>query len=269
MTGADPHEDGGPTGRPGGIVDLHCHVLPGLDDGPSTMEEAVTLLGLLEREGVVRVAGTPHVSDRYPTSAAAIAGAVEQLGDGLPATVVTGADVLPDAGAYSLGGSGVVLVEANPDIAPQALEVVVDRLDQAEASTLLAHCERCRGLVRHPDALRALVRRGAFVQVTAGALTGAHGESLHAAAWGLVRGGHVHCVSSDAHSPEWRPPLLRAADEILTSALGPDAADHLLREAPAELLDGGRPRPYVGPEQDRPTRWWRRRPRAHEASGHR
>ena len=278
MTGADPQDGGGAAAaRPGGIVDLHCHVLPGLDDGPSTIEEAVALLELLEREGVARVAGTPHVSDRYPTTAAAIAAAVERLGDGLTPHVLAGAevhpsrlaDVLPDVGAYSLGGSGVVLVEANPEIAPEALEVVVDRLDRAGASALLAHCERCRGLVRHPGALQALVRRGAFVQVTAGAVAGAHGRALHDAAWDLVRAGLVHCVSSDAHSTEWRPPLLQAAGEALSSHLGPEAAGHLLREGPAAILEGRRPVPYVSPEPARPARWWRRRARAHQASGQR
>jgi protein-tyrosine phosphatase len=262
---------------PGGIVDLHCHVLPGLDDGPSTVDEAAELLTLLEQEGVARVAATPHVNDRYPTATAAIAAAAEQLGDSAPIQVVTGAevhpsrlaDVLSEVAAYSLGGSGVVLVEANPEIAPEALEVVVDRLDGAGASTLLAHCERCRGLVRHPDALRALVRGGAYVQVTAGALAGAHGKPLHDAAWDLVRSGLVHCVSSDAHSTEWRPPLLRAADEALAARLGPDAAVHLLRQAPAAILDGGRPAPYQSPEPERPERWWRRRARPQQASGQR
>jgi protein-tyrosine phosphatase len=270
MTGADPQAGGG-------IVDLHCHLLPGLDDGPSTTEEAIALLTLLEREGVTRVAATPHVSDRYPTTAADIAGALERLGDALPAEVVAGAevhpsrlaDVLPDVAAYSLGGSGVVLIEANPEIAPGALEVVIDRLDGAGASALLAHCERCRGLVRHPDALRSLVRRGAFVQVTAGAVAGAHGGALHDAAWDLVRAGLVHCVSSDAHSTDWRPPLLQAAGEALSSDLGPEAAAHLLRDGPAALLDGRRPAPYVSPEPERSARWWRRGPRAHQASGRR
>jgi protein-tyrosine phosphatase len=259
----------------GGIVDLHCHVLPGLDDGPSSREEALALLTALEGEGVARVAATPHVSDRYPTTAVQIADARTRLGDELPVDVVTGAevhpsrvaDVLPDVTAYSLGGSGVVLVEANPDIAPEALEVVADRLDAAGATAMLAHSERCRGLVRHPDALRALVRSGAFVQVTAGALAGGHGRDLHDAAWALVRSDLVHCVASDAHSTEWRAPLLHAADEALADRLGPEAAAHLLREAPAAILDGRRPMPYVNPEPERAARWWRRRARAQQASG--
>jgi len=233
------------------LTDLHCHILPGVDDGPATMDGALALAEAQVREGVRRVVATPHHGQRLRVEVPAIRAGVAALSaelerEGIALEVVPGAEVamarLPDLttddlGALALGGGGWILLEA-PLAAEFQVETAVREVRRAGFGVLLAHPERCAVFSRDVDRLAALVAEGARTSITASSLTGAFGRTARATAEEMVARGLVHNVASDAHDTSRRAPDLvtglRAAglrgragawceafpDEILSSGPG-------------------------------------------------
>lgn len=230
------------------MIDLHCHLLPAVDDGPSALEGALRLARAQVQAGVRTVAATPHVSERYPTARAAIADGVAQLRTALadaavPLEVVAGAEVdplqaleLPDEELHglTLGGAGWLLLEV-PFTNAAPLEHIVHRLRSKGLSILLAHPERSPLVQRDPSVAARLVIAGARTQVTAASLTGRFGREARRCADALLDAGLVHIVASDAHDAQGRPPGMREPLE----AIGLGGLAPLLCEAnPAAVLAG-------------------------------
>ena len=222
------------------MIDLHCHVLPGIDDGPATAADAFALAAAARTAGTTVLIATPHVSWEYPNRSAAIASLVEALnerlrGTGVPLEVRTGAeiamtmlgDIAPEElSSLTLAGGRWLLVE--PPFTPviSGLEAIVAQLERRGFGVVLAHPERCRGFQRDPGMLAALVARGALISITAGSLNGRFGELVRRFSYELLRDGLVHNVASDAHDLARRPPAL--AGELERAGLGP-LADWLAR----------------------------------------
>lgn len=231
------------------MIDLHCHVLPAIDDGPEALGDALTLAEAQVRAGVAVVAATPHVSDRYRTESWRVARGVEELRTALdraaiPLQLVAGAEVdvvsaieLEDEElrALTLGGGRWLLLEA-PLAGHAPLEEIVLRLQSRGISILLAHPERSPQLQRDPTMLLRLVRSGVRTQVTASALTGDFGRTVRRFADQLVSDGLVHIVASDAHDAVGRPPALR--EPLERAGLG-EWATLLCDEHPAAVLADG------------------------------
>jgi protein-tyrosine phosphatase len=256
-----------------GVIDLHCHVLPGIDDGPPTLQAALALAEGAAADGVRAIVATPHVSWRYPNDAATIARArgelVAALGErGLALDVLAGAelamsriaDIEPDElRRLTLGGGGWLLLE--PPFVPSAygLDAIVFDLQRQGFRIVLAHPERCAAFRRDPGLLASLVEAGALTSITAGSLVGRFGAEVRRFAHALVRDSLAHNVASDAHDTTRRPPALAA--ELQRAGLAP-LGDWLTRLVPEAILAGGAipPRPAV--DLSRPARLrlpWRRR----------
>jgi protein-tyrosine phosphatase len=205
------------------ITELHCHVLPGVDDGPATMADALALAEALVADGVRRVVATPHVSRSMPTSAATMRERVSALRAalderGLDLEVLPGAEIAADMlvdlppeelGALTLGSSSWVLLEA-PIVGEFPIEVAVETLRERGLRALMAHPERCALFQRAPDRLEALVAAGARGSVTSGALAGAFGTLARRVAFQLVEADLIHNAVSDAHDIARRPPRMVA-----------------------------------------------------------
>lgn len=206
-------------------TDLHCHLLPGLDDGPATIDDAVALAGALVAAGTRRVVATPHVSHRYGNTAETIADAAARLrvalaGRGMELELLTGAEVaaarLPDLEeadlrALTLGDGPWLLLEP-PLAAEFAYERAVELVNAAGLRVLVAHPERCRLFQRDPSRLDALVAGGARLSITASSLTGSFGRPAQELALQLADRRLVANVASDAHDPWRRSP--RLIDEL-------------------------------------------------------
>lgn len=232
------------------VIDLHCHLLPGIDDGPATMEASVEMARAFVDAGTTTVAVTPHVNwDHLHVTPEVVAAGVEALRDalgaaGVPLTIVPGAEIaLSRAGdleadtvrALALGDGPWVLVE--PPFSPSVagIEAVIDALLLGGHRLLLAHPERSPSLAREPERLRPYVDAGMLCQVTAGSLTGAFGRSVQRAARQMVDTGLAHVLASDAHDAERRPPGLAAAAATLRD---PELAAWLTTAVPAAVLAG-------------------------------
>ncbi len=270
------------TGEPGprsprlwfrSVIDLHCHVLPGIDDGPESIEGSVALARAAVAAGIQTVVATPHVSWRYPNDADTITRLVAELKTRLKREEVA-LDVRPggemamthlidvapaELARFGLGGGSWLLVEPPFTEVATGLDSIVRDLLRRGHHVLLAHPERCRALRRDPRMLRSLIRDGVLTSITAGSLVGHFGGEVRRFSEQLARDGMIHNVASDSHDHSQRPPGMRV--ELDRAGLGP-LADWLTVEVPAAILADEEipPRP-ARPESERAPRrrFWRAR----------
>jgi protein-tyrosine phosphatase len=242
------------------MIDLHAHILPGVDDGPANLEEALAVLRASAEDGVEVIAATPHVRDDYPTTPevlerglAEVRRAVER--EGIPIRVVGGGELALDRlprltrdelARFALGGGRHLLVEAPYAGWPLDLAERLFQLQLQGFVPVLAHPERNLEVQSSPELLRQHVERGALVQVTSASLDGRLGRRAAAAARTLLARGLAHVLASDAHGAEIRAVgLSRAAAAVKDEQL----ARWLVHDVPTAILDGTEP-----PERPAPTR---------------
>lgn len=254
------------------MIDLHSHLLPGIDDGPSTMAEALEMARVAVAAGITEMACTPHMSRHYPTPVQWMSEAVDELRTalataGIPLRIHPGGEIrldwfgeLDDEAliAASLGGTGRwILLEMPFEGWPLELGSILDGLAVRGVGAVLAHPERCAAVQRGPDRLWDLVGRGALLQINAGSLTGEHGPGPQRTARTLIASGLCHLLASDGHSADWRPPVMRPGLDQAAMVLGrePDEIHDLVQDTPAKILAGDKvspsPRtpPRVHPER--------------------
>ena len=236
------------------VIDLHCHVLPGIDDGPGTDEQALALARAAVALGTSVIVATPHRSPRWPTEPAAVTAGVERLAGllataGIELELQTGAEIALEEAArlddrtlseLALGAGNHLLFESPHEPAGERLERTVGDLLARGFGIVLAHPERSPVFQDRPGRLRKLVAAGALCSVTAGALEGRFGPAAQWFALELLRDGLVHSVASDAHAAVGRPPGLQAGLDAAARHL-PDIvgqARWLTHDAPAAILAG-------------------------------
>ena len=255
------------------MIDLHTHLLPGIDDGPRTIEQSIALAAEMVAEGVTVAACTPHVRDDYGTTAQSMEAALAELRsrleqEGIALDVRGGGEIaldrLPalDPGTrarFGLAGNPRLLLLEFPFYGwPLALPSIVENLKAEGIVALFAHPERNSEVQEQPERLEPLVEQGAYVQLTAGSLDGTAGARAGRCARALLDAELAHVVASDRHGPSIaRTSLLagRAAigDEPLARWLTESAPKALLESAPLP------PRPARQQPSRRPTRrLWRR-----------
>jgi protein-tyrosine phosphatase len=205
------------------VIDLHCHLLPGIDDGPHDRQEALALAQAQVAWGISQVVCTPHVMHSYPANRAAmIADATDELrrelaSAGVDLQIHTGGEVAlaralelddDELSALHLGGSEWLLVEPPLSSDVPRLEQLVMGLQHRGHRILIAHPERCAAFHHDPGLLATLVKQGALAQITAGSLSGAFGRTVARLATAMVAENLVHVIASDAHDARRRPPGL-------------------------------------------------------------
>jgi len=232
------------------VIDLHTHILPGIDDGAQTLEDAVAMARVFVAEGVTVVAATPHVRDDFPTSASVMLHSVAALRrvldeEEIPLTLLPGAEVAVDwlvrldddeLRRLSLAGSGrYVLVETPYRGWPVELLERLLRLRAAGFTPVLAHPERNPVVQATLSLLAPLVAGGTLVQVTAASLDGRLGTASYNAGHRLIAAGLAHMVASDAHGSGVREAGMRAA----VGAIRDDAlARWLVIDVPNAIASG-------------------------------
>jgi protein-tyrosine phosphatase len=261
------------------VIDLHSHVLHGIDDGPDSIEGSVALARAAHAAGTTTLLATPHVSWRYDNDPGTIARLVEELNarlseEGIELAIHPAGELAMtrlvdlDPGELSKLGYGAgrwLLVE--PPFTPvvTGLEALVADLQRQGHHVLLAHPERCPAFHRDRTMLELLVSTGVLTSLTAGSLVGRFGERVRRFSLELVRDGLVHNVASDAHDHEKRPPGLRS--ELESAGLSP-LIDWLTLEVPTAILEDREipPRPIdersasmLGEVRGVRRRWWQRR----------
>ena len=231
------------------MIDLHTHILPGLDHGPGDWDEALEMCRIAVADGITTIAATPHVSEVFPNSSQRIEAAVGELrrrlgNAGVPLTVVVGGDyhVRPDmspGNVLTLGGNGrYFLLEFSYQVLPPRADAFIRVLLDRGLLPIVTHPERIASLQRDWHRLEPLVQAGALVQVTAGSLLGEFGPAATAAANRFLKKGWVHLLASDAHWVHERLPRLAKGRAAAARIVGEGAAQALVDQNPRAILEG-------------------------------
>jgi protein-tyrosine phosphatase len=238
------------------MVDLHCHILPGLDDGAKTLDDSLAMAEDAIADGITHVVGTPHASSDWAFDFQRVRAAREELAARLGERLIlaTGCDchlnienlaaIRADARPYCINQKDYLLVEFNEFSIPASMDQTLHELQLAGLHPIITHPERNAILRTRPERLHGWVAHGNYVQITAGSLTGVFGPAAQELAWAWMGKGWVHFVSSDAHNTGRRPLKLKFAFEEIARQLGEERARALVVENPQAAFDGV-PLPYV------------------------
>jgi protein-tyrosine phosphatase len=235
------------------MIDIHCHLLPGLDDGPADLEESLQLARMAADQGIRTCVATPHFYvGLYTPDKATIRHEVDRLNEhlsaqGIALQVLPGMEValtpeilshFEDDVLLGLNGTSFLLVEPSRLSTPETIQKACSRLLELHTTPILAHPERNPLLQKHPEMLLDLVREGLLLQVSAANLD-SRNQKTYACVRFLLEHRSVHVIASDAHSPLHRPPLLKGAVEeagrILNSR---EEALALVTSIPEQLISG-------------------------------
>jgi protein-tyrosine phosphatase len=232
-------------------VDLHCHILPGIDDGARDLDDAVAMASQAQRDGIAAICATPHIRHDHDVRIAELPERVAELAAAVHANggvtrILTGGEVAvtaldglddPELAAVSLGGSGRwVLLEPAPGPLDDRLELAVEALRTRGYRALIAHPER-HGSADFVQRLSRLIRCGALVQVTAALLIDPDAQPAMLA---LARAGVIHVLSSDSHSSRAGRPVELAAALAVLGGTAPHSAhlEWVARTAPEAIVAG-------------------------------
>jgi protein-tyrosine phosphatase len=243
------------------MVDVHCHILPGLDDGPETMDESLAMAEAAIADGITHVVATPHSSSEFAFNFSRLSRLREtlqtEIGDRL--TLATGCDfhLNPEnlqalrarPSEFCINQRDYLLVEFNEISIPPAMDDTLHGLQLRGIRPIITHPERNGILRRQPQRLAKWVHLGCFVQVTAGSLTGAFGPRAQEDSLCWIAQGLVHLVATDAHNTKRRPLRLSPAYDVVAGQFGDEKASALFLHNPLAAFEG-RELPHVPNVQD-------------------
>lgn len=238
------------------MYDIHCHLLPGLDDGPDTVEQSMAMAEAAIADGITHVVCTPHCNSTYSFDYQRVRQARDALRARLGGrlTLATGCDfhIAPEnlaalkqnAAHFCINQKDYLLVEFSDFSIPSAMDQVLYQLQIAGLRPVVTHPERNPILRKNPDLLRNWVHQGCHAQVTAGALTGLFGPEAQRRAEEWIAQGLIHFAASDAHNDRGRPLRLSPAREQVARLFGEEKAQALFHDNPRAAFEG-RPLPHV------------------------
>lgn len=224
------------------MVDIHHHLLPGLDDGSNSMDTSVAMAKLAVDEGITHVVCTPHANANYRYDPAVNAEKTHELRarlaqQNIPLTLGSGCDfhmsfenvtqAKTDPERFSINGLGYLLVEVPDYGLPPGLSETFYELELAGLTPILTHPERNPTLQNEPERLADWLRGGVLIQVTADSLTGHKGRKAERMAHHLLEKRWVHFLATDAHNTSSRPPRMREAHNVVATKYGASYAHAL------------------------------------------
>lgn len=225
------------------MIDVHTHILHGVDDGPKTEEESLQMLKQAVKEGITEIISTSHaLKPQFHVDYATVVKQLDNLREliehhDIPLTLHTGQEVrinnhidnlLTNNQLHVLANSKYVLIELPSNIIPSYTNDLMTKLLIAGYTPVIAHPERNRAIAENPSRLEVLIRNGAFAQITAGSLSGHFGKKIQKFSLELVRANYVHTYGSDVHNLTTRPFHFEKGLRYLEKKKELDAVDILL-----------------------------------------
>lgn len=252
------------------LVDMHCHLLAGLDDGPATMDDALAMCAIAHADGVRLAAAGAHQNERWkdvtPDRIRAATALLESAlrTSGFSLTVFPCAEVMAHPESHRLWRDGKLLSVADRNqfmLLEMPHGVFVDLMPTVKSlgnlgiRPILAHPEREREFLHEPGLIEAMIEAGCLVQVSSASITAPKNRLDQRALVNWFRRGIVHVLGSDGHSPRRRPPLLAAAYRQVMRWIGPAQADRIASRNGLAVVHG-LPLKIDPPKPARASCWW-------------
>ncbi len=234
------------------MVDIHSHILPGIDDGARTLEESVAMVRMAAEAGTTDIVATPHANNRYAYDESVVESKLTELraaagesirihrGCDFHLTPENIRDALGAPAKYSIAGRGYLLVEFSDHSVPETSGEIFRKMLGVGLRPVVTHPERNPLLRERLELVEIWVELGCYVQVTALSVLGRFGKSAKEAADRLLRNSLVHFLASDAHDCKHRTTALDSAWKYVEKEFGPRAARALLDANPSAALTGGK-----------------------------
>ncbi len=232
------------------MVDIHCHILPGIDDGSKSWEMTAEMCRMSAADGVTHIVATPHSNDTYPYNRERFTEMLGQLHDAADGKLTFSLgcdfhfsydnihDALANPRRYTIGDTQYLLIEFSDYGIPPSVKNDVFSIMSSGMVPIITHPERNQVLLKNPEMVLMLVEHGCLVQVTANAVTGAWGgKSKKMVEW-LLKRQAVHVVASDAHDPVNRTPIMSQAREVVAQLAGAPVAEALVTLNPTAIVEG-------------------------------
>lgn len=253
------------------MIDIHCHILPGLDDGPENLDETLEMCRRSLAQGVQGVIATPHMyHGMFQTDRESIVETHAMVQEALasaeiPLRLYLGADLhlVPGLGmmieekeALTLNHGRYFLLELPTRVLPPNLKDLVYGFISMGYRPVITHPERNDVILRQEQILLDLLGQGALCQITAMSVTGAFGKECERFCGRLLEAGAVHFIASDAHSTGWRGPGLTDAVQVAETIMGKDSVRSLVQDNPEAVLSGGNIEAQEVKSLPKPKRFW-------------
>jgi protein-tyrosine phosphatase len=232
------------------MIDVHCHLLPAVDDGSKSWEMSVEMCNVAKADGITHVVCTPHANDEFRYDRAqhekTIAELRTRINGGMELSL--GCDfhfsydniqaVVAEPELFLIASSDYLLVELSDFAMSPAIFKALEQIVAMEIRPVITHPERNLMLQRHADQVIRFVEKGCAIQVTANSLTGHWGEGPRKMVHWLLEHRAVHVIASDAHDPKFRPPVMSAARDEVAKAFGEEMATNLVQHNPQAIVHG-------------------------------
>ena len=231
------------------MVDIHCHILPGFDDGSDSMETSLQMAEMAISEGVTHIVGTPHANSEYDFFSEAAKERRDELQSrlGERISILTGCDfhlsfenvkaLRRDPQRFTLNEGDYLLVEFANFAIPASLDQTLHELQLMGLHPIITHPERNPLIRSQWERLWGWLRQGCYVQVTSQSITGGFGRKAQKAAELLLDANAVHFVASDAHNLDTRPLKLKAGFDAVAESHGENAAHALFEANPRAAIE--------------------------------
>ncbi len=229
------------------MIDIHCHILSGIDDGAAEFHESIEMARIAARDGIHTIVATPHIqNDQYPEQS--ILERIQHLNLaltrlGISVEILPGAEInalIPPASikGYTINKTSYVLIEFPSDYLPYNANKIIFELLIHGFKPIIAHPERNRGILQNPEKFFNLLSTNVYVQISAGSITGRFGWKIKKLTVGFLKKGIVDVMASDAHSSGHRPPILSKAVSKAAKIIGNENAKNLVLKNPAAIITG-------------------------------
>ena len=234
------------------MIDMHCHILPGIDDGASDLEEALEMARIAESEGIKKIVNTSHFHPEFKyTMGEELVEAINSFNVALKANkidleVLIGNEIyytdeiieeLHNLNFHTLNNSKYLLIEFSPMNVPKNLADVVYEVKLKWYIPVLAHVERYNNIIENPNIIYDCIKEGAIIQVNASSILGKHGKEIKKVSDILLDNNMIHIVASDAHGSERRRPQLREAYEFVKNKYSEETADNLFKNNQSLIIE--------------------------------
>jgi len=237
------------------MIDIHTHILPGIDDGAKELTDSLALLTLAQNDGITHMVATPHIhlgrfNNKIEQIYADLNNLKQQaLAHGIKVKLAAAAEVRLDVELMALvmanklpfigkiANKNVLLLELPHSHMPQGYDKFIQWLGKQNIRVIIAHPERNRDIQSNFYYVEHLKQLGCDFQLTASSIEGAWGESAHSIALHMLKDGLVSYVASDAHSVKRRPPILSQAKNTVAQLIGEEQARALFVTNPLKLTE--------------------------------